>query len=181
MVENMKLRDKLLFYLTQKELARNNRFKNKHKGQCCYIFGNGVSLKCMDLEKFSDKISIGCNSLFIHKDFNKLDCRYYQIPPSLLFYRYRKYYGKFQRNYLRDLYKIKIKEHKNTDFFLSLSNKLCMRAENIFYEHHFGFRNWNPNQCEMDHVFSYMEGGLHAMLGTAIYMGFEHDVLVGLD
>lgn len=177
----MKLKDKLLLYAAQTELARNGRFKNLHKGESCYIFGNGVSLKSMDLKKFNDKISIGSNSLFVHKDFDKLDCRYYLIPAAFFCYPYRKFYGKFQRNYIGDLYREKIKEYKRTCFFTSLSNCLNMRGENIYYTHHFGHRDWSLDKCEMDGVFSFMGGATYAMLGTAIYMGFESAVLVGCD
>jgi len=177
----MQLKDKILYSLVKGELAGNKKFKNQHKGQSCYIFGNGSSLKGMDLQRFGDKIAIGCNSLFVHSDFDKLDCRYYQIPVSLLFYPYRRYYSKFQRNYLGDLYRKKIRQYKNTNYFTSVSNCLSMRADNVSYTHHFGSTIPDINQCEMDGVFSFMVGGLKAMLGTAIYMGFERAVLVGCD
>lgn len=177
----MKIKDKITFYLAQNELSINKKFKNLHKGQSCYIFGNGVSLKSMEMEKYSDKISIGCNSLFVHKDFNKLDCRYYHLPASLLFYPYRTYVGKFQRNYIGALYRKKVKEYTNTHFFTSLSNSLNMRGDNISYLHHFGHKEWNYDLCEMDGVFSFMAGSIYAMLGSAVYMGFEHAVLVGCD
>lgn len=177
----MKLRNKLLLSLSRPALKRNKKFKNLHKGQCCYIFGNGVSLKSMDLGRFGDKIAIGCNSLFVHKEFGKLDCRYYQIPATLTFYPYRKYYGKLQRNYIGDLYRKKIGENRHVNFFTSLSNILNMRGDNIYYTHHFGSRGWSLDKCEMDGIFSFMAGGTYAMLGTAIYMGFESAVLVGVD
>lgn len=177
----MKLTDKLLLYLSQAQLARNRKFKDLHKGESCYIFGNGISLKSMDLKKFKDKIAIGCNSLFIHNDFDKLDCRYYQIPPPWIYYPYYRYYGKFQRNYIGDLYRKKIKENKHTCFFTSLGNYFSMRGENIYYTHHFGSRDWNLDRCEMDGVFSFMLGATYAMLGTAVYMGFDSAVLVGCD
>lgn len=177
----MKLKDRLLLSLSRFALERNRRFKNLHKGQSCYIFGNGVSLKSMNLGRFGDKIAIGCNSLFVHKDFGKLDCRYYQIPATLTFYPYRRYYGKLQRNYIGDLYREKIRENKRTCFFTSLSNRFSVRGGNIYYTHHFGSRDWSLDKCEMDGIFSFMAGGTYAMLGTAIYMGFERAVLVGVD
>jgi hypothetical protein len=177
----MKLKDKVLFYLARNELARNRRFKDLHKGQSCYIFGNGISLKNMNLEKFSDKISIGCNSLFFHKHFDKLDCRYYQVPAPFLFFPYNNYYGSLQRNYLGDLYKEKFIQLNTTHFFTSITNRLNIRGDNIFYTHHFGNRNWDLNQCDLDGVFSFMAGATNAMLGTAIYMGFASAVLVGCD
>lgn len=177
----MKLSDKLLLSLSRPVLERNKRFKNLHKGQSCYLVGNGVSLKSMDLGRFGDKIAIGCNSLFVHKAFGKLDCRYYQIPATLTFYPYRSYYGKLQRNYIGDLYRKKVDENRHINFFTSLSNIFNMRGKNIYYTHHFGSRDWNLDNCAMDGIFSFMAGGTYAMLGTAIYMGFESAVLVGMD
>lgn len=177
----MNLKDRLLLSLSQAELSRNRRFKNLHKGQSCYLIGNGASLKNMDLARFSDKISIGCNSLFLHNDFNMLDCRYYQIPAAFTFYPYRRYYGKLQRNYLGDLYRRKIRENKHVNFFTSLSNSFNMRDKNVYFTHHFGSRHWDLDRCEMDGVFSFMGGAIYAMLGTAIYMGFDSALLVGCD
>ena len=181
MVKTMKLKDKLLYRLSKNQLARNKQFKNLHKGECCYIFGNGASIKSMNLAKFNDRIAIGCNSLFLHYDFEQLNCRYYQIPPSFLFYRFRKFYGKLQRNYLGDLYRNKIQAHPRTNFFTNISNMLNMQGANIFYEHHFGYKKSDPEQCALDDIFSYTESATTAMLGMAIYMGFEQAILVGID
>lgn len=177
----MKPTDKLLLYIAQAELAKNKRFKDMHKGQSCYLIGNGVSLKSMDLAKFNDKIAIGCNSLFLHNDFDKLDCRYYQIPATFTFYPYRRYYGKLQGNYLGDLYRRKIRENEQVHFFTSLTNFLNMRGKNVYFTHHFGSRRSSLDRCEMDGAFSFMAGATYAMLGTAIYMGFDSAVLVGCD
>ena len=75
----------------------------------------------------------------------------------------------------------KIKENKRTCFFTSLGNYFSMRGENIYYTHHFGSRDWNLDRCEMDGIFSFMLGATYAMLGTAVYMGFDSAVLVGCD
>lgn len=177
----MKLSDKLIYQVGKRELKKNSKYKNAHKGESCYIFGNGVSLKNMELERFNDKISIGCNSLFTHKDFYKLNCKYYLIPPSILFYPYRKFYGRLQKNYLGLLYREKINQFVDTQFFISLTNCFNMRGNNISYIHHFGSKQWQPGQYEMDGAFSFMEGATHAMLGAAMYMGFSSAVLVGVD
>lgn len=177
----MTFKNKVLYTLSKKILARNRQFKDKHKGESCYIFGNGVSLKGMDLGKFSDKISIGCNSLFLHRDFDKLDCRYYQIPPPFFFFSYWPYHSGLQKNYIGLLYREKVRSLTNVNFFTSLANCLNMRGSHIYYTHHFGNKNWDLKQCEMDSVFSFMQGSTYAMIGTAIYMGFESATLVGVD
>src|SRR3974390_1649101 len=151
----MRLTDRLLLRLSRRELSRNRPFKDLPKGESCYLFGNGVSLKSMDLRRFSDRLSIGCNSLFIHKDFASLDCRYYQIPGPFLFYRYRNYYGRRQRNCMGDLYREKIGEYPQTRFFTSLSNRFGVRGSRVHYTHHFGCREWQLDQCDLAGTFSF--------------------------
>lgn len=176
----MDFKNRLLFGLAETQLSKNKKFKNCHKGESCYIFGNGVSLKSMNFKKFDDKISMGCNSLFLHTDFHQLNCLYYQMPATF-FYKYRKFYGKLQRNYLADLYQEKMRKYPEVNYFTSLSNFPVMRGRNIHYVHHFGKKEWNVNDCEMDGAFSFMMGATYAMLGAAIYMGFAKAILVGCD
>jgi len=171
----------LLFYLAQPLIRRNRKFENRHAGQSCYVLGNGASLKGMDLARFSDRISIGCNSLFVHQDFNQLDCRYYFLPAAFLFHRYRKYYGSWQRNYMGDLYRKKVLAHSAVSFFTSLSNWVGLRADNLYYTHHFGSRAWDFGRASVDGHFSFMQGGIYAMIGLAFFMGFESITLVGCD
>ena len=64
----MDIKNNVLFTLSKGILGKNKKFKNIHEGESCYIFGNGISLKDMDLKKFSDKTSIGCGYLFLHND-----------------------------------------------------------------------------------------------------------------
>lgn len=173
--------DQSLFNLARPLLNRNTQFNNCHAGQECYIFGNGASLKGMDLAVFSDRIAIGCNSLFVHKDFEELDCRYYFLPASFLFHRYRKYYGRWYRNYMGDLYREKILANPGVKFFTSLSNWVGLRADNLYYTHHFGGIGWNFELARLDGQFSFMQGGLYAMVGLAFSMGFSSVTLVGCD
>ena len=173
--------DQLLLGLAQPLLRRNRQFENRHAGQSCYVFGNGASLKGMDLSGFADRVSIGCNSLFVHKDFDKLDCRYYFVSAPFIFYRYRKYYGRLQRNYLGELYREKIMAYPAVSFFTSLSNWGKLREDNLFYTHHFGSRTWDFGQARLDGRFSFMQGAIYAMVGLAHWMGITSITLVGCD
>ena len=178
----MNLYNKILFCLTKHKLVKNLRYKNIHKGESCYIFGNGISLKSMNLKNFNDKIAIGSNSLFIHNDFRSLNCKYYLQPPALIFTPINiKYYNKYQRNYVGDLYRKKMKIFDDTHYFTSIYNSLNIRADNITYMHHFGIKDYNLNECELDRIFSFSSDATVAMIGTAIYMGFSEAILVGMD
>jgi len=179
----MDIKNNLLFQLTKNVLARNKKFKNKHKGESCYIFGNGASLKSMDLEKFSDKVAIGCNFLCLHKDFRALDIRYYMlVEPFFLYPIFKNPYTKqLQVNHLGAVFKEAIKPHRDVDVFTSVSNYFGFGGSNFYYLHHFGEREPSLNYCELDSCFSFMKGALYAMLGAAIYMGFDRAILVGCD
>lgn len=172
--------NRLLLALFGNTLKDNSKYRNRHAGETCYVFGNGYSLRFFDFKDFSDHVSIGCNSLFAHSDFGELNCRYYQIPAPF-FYPYRRYYGQLKRNYLWDLYREKIDQYPEVEYFTSLSNIFSVRGPNVRYEHHFGCRHPDVANCKLDGMFSFAQGALHAMLGTAIYMGFSKAILVGCD
>ena len=73
----MKFINKALIIASYKILEKNKQFKNIHKEESCYIFGNGASLKYYDLKLFDDRISIGCGALFCHNDIKKIDLKYH--------------------------------------------------------------------------------------------------------
>ena len=58
-------------------MKQNKEFYNLHRGQECYIIGNGDSIKYFDLALFNNNISFGCNVLRVHTDFQKLNLKYY--------------------------------------------------------------------------------------------------------
>ena len=63
----------------KKELTNNSSLKNKYYGKKCFVFGTGLSLKNIDLSYFSNKYTFGCNSLFLHKEFKKMEIKFYSI------------------------------------------------------------------------------------------------------
>ena len=60
-------------------LRRIERYKNIHRGESCYLFGDGISIKYFDLNKFTNKISIPCGFLLFHNDFDVLHTPYAQL------------------------------------------------------------------------------------------------------
>jgi len=173
----MNLKNKLLKSVSKKILKKNEIFKNKELGKKCFIFGNGNSLKYYDFSKFKFDTTIGCNSLFFHNDFNKLDCKYYFIPAPYIFSPIRKFYNKYYINYLSNLYKNKIQLNNKTNFFLNLSDIIFIRGKNIYYSYHFN----SKNSHDLSQEFSYLDSSLSAMMGLAIFLGFKEVTLVGCD
>ncbi len=178
----MNLQNRLLYFLTGGLLERNARFRNIHRGESCYIFGNGISIKDMDLKQLGDKVAIGCGYLFLHNDFDALDVRYYAEMEPFWFYpwwRNRKN-GTWERNQNSRLQKRVINGYPEKCFFTSLSNVFGLSGANVFYLHHFD-APLSAAQIFDASKAMYFRCALHAMIGMAIYMGFEKAYLVGCD
>ena len=137
----------------------------------------------MDLSFFSDHIAIGINHLCLHKDFKKLDVRYYTVVESFFLYPYCKnpYTKKYQDNVLGKLFKKSFPQDAGINLFVSLTNIFGSHLKNINYLYHFGHRNPDMKNRDISSVFSFMAGGLHAGIGLAINMGFKKAILVGCD
>lgn len=56
-------------YVAFKSRCTVRKLKNKHKGQRCFIIGNGPSLRAQDLDLLKDEICFGANRIYeIYKD-----------------------------------------------------------------------------------------------------------------
>ena len=179
----MNIKNKLLFQLTKKIILRNQKFKDLHKGESCYLLGNARSLKYYDLSFFKNKISIGCNFLFLHKDFKKIGINYYYNGDPFFCYPYRKniYSGNMEKNILGNLYTDKVRENSKVDFFINISDYPMLRGKNIFYLHHFGKKFTDFSDSSLDGIFNSNQNALSGMLGMAIFLGFKDITLVGFD
>lgn len=177
------IKNTILHFISGSVRNRNRKFVGRHNGESCYIFGNGISLKYFDLSKFSDRVGIGCNNLFFHKDFNELNVKYYFTGHPFFYYPYWKNprSKKFVENRFGKMFAKKILESSNISFFLNLSNYFGLRGDNIFYLYHFDEKFTNYSNCNISSRFTAMEGSLQAMLGLAINLGFTKITLVGCD
>ena len=175
--------NKTLLNLFSKTLKKNKKFKDLHKGESCYIFGNGSSLKYYDLKQLNDKASIGCGALFAHKDFRYLNLKYYYVAHPLFFYKFWKnpYSKRYEKNKVGEFYRKKMALFPNIQYFTSLSNYFGIKGQNINYLYHFGQSDSLNINNQMDNVFSMMDGSLKGMIGTALYMGYTDITLVGCD
>ena len=159
------------------------RFSNIHKGESCYIFGDGPSLKWFDLSKFSDLPALCCGMIPFHKDFKKLDVRYVTLVEPWIFAP-RLIQPKV--NYLSQLrgiaeeYRRFINVTPEKEFFVSLSNAFWLKGQNINYV----YRSFPALRNDIDGMLSRYDlyaGSFHATLSLAYYLGFKKIYLVGFD
>ena len=180
----MNFRNKTLKFLSSGMLSKNEKFKNRHQGETCYIIGNGGSLKSMDLAAFTDHIAIPLNFLCLHNDFKLLNAPYYVMSAPKYLYPFvlDSYTGKIRRNIMGKGFRDAFLEYSDRTLFTSITNKFGFNFPNeTCYFHHFGYKEPNIKICDISTEFSFMKGGLHAGIGMAINMGFKKAILVGCD
>ena len=175
----------VLNILSSGVIKSNTEFFNLHRGEECYLFGNGASIKYFDLSKFSDKISFGCNSLHIHKDILDLDMRYYvQMAPL----EYSNYWRgvktglHIEKNpYYNNVHEF-ARDNKTCDVFTHISNyPFTKKYDKFHYVHNFKKHKLSLDTLNFSSSSSFAKGGLVTMIGLAMHMGFKKIYLVGCD
>lgn len=180
----MKSLKDLLLILAQPELSKIHKYRNAHKGESCYIFGDGVSLKWFELQAFSNKLSILAGSLIpFHKSFGSLNTKYIAFPEPFWFYPEfwtRNITRGVSMPHIQKAYRNVIYNNPDKQFFLNLSNFPVIRAKNINYM----FRDIVDDHLPDDFIFRRINsftGSLRTSIAIAIYMGFDHVYLAGCD
>ena len=117
---------------------KNFKLEDKHLGEQCYIFGDGVSIQNYDLNKFNDKIGIACNHFPFHKDFKKTNVKYailcepfYFMPFFDSIVKKRKVQTISSLNPISCHYRKIVKTNPGISFFINLSNYLFFRGKNL--------------------------------------------------
>jgi hypothetical protein len=173
----------ILNYLSKGLLKNNREFKDIHKNEECYIIGNGASLKYFDMKNFNNKVSFGCSLMRAHKDFDKMNIKYYITTHPLI-------HSPLWRGIETGLYLEKNPFYKfwhtinNTgyiQFIHPLDYFFIKDKSNYRFLHNFKRLPLSLKYCDPTKSFSFGGGSIEIMLGLAIYMGFKKAYLVGCD
>ncbi len=180
----MSLIKKAITLILRNQLSKLDKMYQRHAGEECYIFGNGISLKWMDLDCFSDKVSILGNMMVYHKDVEVLNAPYSTIIEP---YFFLPYYTcgpdgkpKLTRHYLYREYRKEILKRPGMSFFINFSNYPVVSYPNAIFVSRFynpPFTAKNPFSERQDAY----KGTLNFQLSLAIFMGFKKAYLVGVD
>lgn len=170
--------------LTQRHLSKLDGLYQHHTGEECYLFGDGVSLKWMDLQQFADRTSIIGNMLIYHRNVTALRAPYCVITEPYWFWPIFPYRGTGKLQFLRHVvhreYRKSIRQHPDMLFFLNFSNLPVARFKNAIYVSRWyqsPFHKKNPFHERTDSH----HGTLKYQLSLAVYLGFTKAYLVGHD
>lgn len=166
------------------QLSRLDKLYQQHAGEECYIFGDGVSLKWMDLLQFVDRPSILGNMSIFHKEAKALNAPYCTIIEPSFFWPFSVYHAAdgqhLVRNFTHKEYRKSIKLNPRTSFLINFSNYPFARFSNALYVSRFykpPFKDKNPFVERIDAH----DGTIKFQLSLAIYLGFKKAYLVGHD
>jgi len=169
--------------LVKPVLSKIHRYKDAHRGESCYLMGDGVSVKWFELSAFDDKAAIPCGFIPFHKDFDKLNSEYFILAEPWWFYPTVRTAGPSKtiiKNTIQTSYRDIINKYPDKEFFLNLSNYPVLRKKNITYI----FRDIYDARLPVDFItrrINAFHGSLRTSILLAIYMGFDHCYLVGYD
>jgi hypothetical protein len=173
---------KILYQVSKPVLGRIGKFNGIHKGESCYIFGDGVSTKSMDLKLFADKTAIAVNYFPFHKEFDTLSCSYCVVNAPHFFSPLFGYEPAKKKHLLgmSKLYRDLISCNPQINYFVDLSNYFSITGDNVYYM----FRDIPDRRLGPDFISrrTFCFGGVsRAAIMLAIYLGFDHIYLVGFD
>jgi hypothetical protein len=140
------------------------KYKNIHKGEDCFIVGNGPSLNKMDLELLNDYYVFGMNKIHLIFEKQKLKLSYHVAVNPLVIEQ--------------TLAEIEHQHYSCTSFISYLASKKFQFNNSV--ERLYTINGWTRNFL-IDETIG--DGGTVTFIALqlAFYMGFENIYLVGCD
>ncbi|MEH7380053.1 6-hydroxymethylpterin diphosphokinase MptE-like protein [Bacillus sp. JJ1533] len=165
------------FYINMrmKSLSRKvKELKAFHKGESCFIIGNGPSLTVEDLNRIKNQVSFSCNRINILLDKTEWKPYYYTFTDSLI-----------ASEFFEELYVMRKKQMfvvvSNTSYNSlkkHLGKKNCIYLRSYYGREDNGFPKFSTDVSKK----LFQHGTVtYANIQLAAYMGFENIYLLGVD
>lgn len=166
-------------------LKRNEILRKKYQGKRCFIFATGTSLLEVDLTKFKNEYTFGCNNVYKHNKFDNANFSFYTIADTARSLLARPatpeddpviYFGRLGEAC----------RNKDIEFFFDVSSKPFIarfseyKNKKIYYVASKGLTNDGIKlQTDLTKRIHFMDGVAYFMVTAAIYMGFKELYLLG--
>lgn len=166
------------------KINNNNRFKDIHKNQRCFILGNGPSLKDVDLALLSNEIVFSVNNFCKVKDFKNAKTNYHFWIDDA-FFNLRKDM-KYNMNNIMKNYSLMSEE--NAECFVPISalkfikdNKLDEKLNINYLINGIPFEAFKLDEFDICSIIPSFTTVVQYCIIVAIYMGFNEIYLLGCD
>ncbi len=159
-------------------LNENTQFKDKYKGQRCFIIGNGPSINKQDLTVLKDEITFVVNRFPHHKAASEINPSFYvSVDPKFAS-------GEWGTDFIEQL----DQKLPNVHCFLSLDGKNFVQKNGLLKHHPISVIQPNQYYCfGYDTPIDLTKGNpgksnvTKTSLAIALYMGITEINLIGID
>jgi hypothetical protein len=157
------------------------RKKNSESEQSCYVFGDGPSIKYMDLKFFANLPSIATNEIINHVDFEHLDCKYWIMPEPVFFWpgntSVMSDRSTLVRRYKRGLHPRALKDKSIKPILNVLSFPFTFQSRAHYF--YYGRRHFKHLPiAQREDAFA---GTINSAITIAIHLGYKKIYLIGFD
>ena len=157
--------------------SKLKQFKNKHRGERCFVVGTGPSLTMDDLDKIKNETSFSVNSIVLSFPNTKWRPTYYAIQDKTGYEKLEK--------------ALAIRKHEIPNFFIGISDKSLTPIANTIEYVPFPLNLLDHGKIGTKHLnrfsgnaFNVVYDGhsiTYSCLQLAVFMGFKEIVLLGVD
>lgn len=166
-------------------ISGNARYKDRHKGQRCFIVGNGPSLNLQDLSLLDGEAVFTCNRFIQSAQYHKFSSTYH------LWMDYRFFSQDFNTkagSHLLNIIKSAKTEKSDPEVFFDVSARKMLvehsidksiRVAYLFESHHYDFSK--HDEIDLCMPLPHMPTVVQHAICVALYMGFEEIYLIGCD
>lgn len=183
-LKELQERDKIKSY--KGDLRKNKQYKDKHKGERCFILANGPSTNQLDFSKLANEITFTVNQIARNPQFEKLKPRYHLWADRIFF--------EIDENNPEDIEILDVIKAVNrispdTQVFYEVTAKAMItkfQLDKTSHVNYFQSIGLNPACMEKGYIdFSKPVPNYPTVIDYAIvlavYMGFEEIYLLGCD
>lgn len=145
--------------------------KDKHRGERCFIIGNGPSLRIEDLDRLKGEITFGCNKIYLAFDSTDWRPSYYTVVDMLVAKNNNKEIAKLE---LSKIFPVSVKR-----YFSNFTDDIIWIRElrNPFCDGKINF------EFSKDAICGFFGGWtvLYMQIQLAFHMGIREIYLIGVD
>lgn len=158
---------------------QNEKIKNIHQGERCFIIGAGPSIKEQNLKKLKDEYCISVSNVFVHPDYKIFKPKYHVLPSIIAHNMYsEEEFAKWLQEMEEKTLDAKMFFHAGDKKFIDKYKLFNGRA--IYWN---AYVPWNEQQIQEIDLFkipSVWSVSEYAIM-VALYLGFEKIYLIGFD
>src|SRR4051812_11542434 len=142
-------------------------FKNKHKGERCFIIGNGPSLNKIDLTLLENEVTFGMNAIYLNYEKMGFYPTYYAVEDV----------------FVAEDRADEINSYNQSIKFLPNYLKYCLKRDEQTIFYNFIAPKQNTTEFTKNAALKVFFGGTVSFvcMQLAYYMGFEKVYLIGFD